>query len=76
MPCLTRGKACITLAAGPRHRKLSSVWFPRVTWPHFTLSILRILQLGGPVFCIYFPKAQDNPVTSPRIGLAFNMTWL
>jgi hypothetical protein len=45
-------------------RQLSNIEIrvPRDSWPHFTVSDLRLPQPGGPGPCIYIPQEQGGPV--------------
>jgi hypothetical protein len=36
---------------------------------HFTVSDLRLPQLGGPGPCIYIPQEEGGPVIPPGTGL-------
>jgi hypothetical protein len=36
--------------------------------PHFTVSVLRLPQPGGPDPCIYIPQEQGGPVITPGTG--------
>jgi hypothetical protein len=51
-----------------RQRSHSQVRVPRGSWPHFTISDLRLLQPGGPGPCIYIPQEQGGPVIPPGTG--------
>jgi hypothetical protein len=48
-------------------RSLSRVLVLRDSWPYFTVSILKLLQLRGPVLLIYFPKTR-YPSYTPGIA--------
>jgi hypothetical protein len=52
-----------------RQRSHSQVRVPRGSWPHFTVSDLRLPQPKGPGSCIYIPQEQGGPVIPPGIGL-------
>jgi hypothetical protein len=51
-----------------RQRSHSQVRVPRGSWPHFTVSDLRVPQPGGPGPCIYIPQEQGCPVINPGTG--------
>jgi hypothetical protein len=52
-----------------RQRNHSQVRVPQGSWPHFTVSDLRLPQPGGPGPCIYIPQEQGGPVIPPGTGL-------
>jgi hypothetical protein len=60
-----------TIAASPRQRSHSKVLVQRNSWPHVTVSDLRLLQLGGPGPCIYIPQEQGGPVIPPDTEFPF-----
>jgi hypothetical protein len=49
-----------------RQRSHSQVRVPRGSWPHFTVSHLRLPKPGGPGLCIYIPQEQGGSVIPPR----------
>jgi hypothetical protein len=59
------------IAGGPRQCSSFWVWVPRDSWPYFSVSHLRLAQLGRPDPCIYIPQAQVGPVTPPGSGFPF-----
>jgi hypothetical protein len=44
------------IAAGPRQRSYFQVQVPRDSWPHFTVSDLKLPQPGGTGLRIYIPQ--------------------
>jgi hypothetical protein len=60
-----------TIAAGPRQRSHSQVRVPRYSWPHFTVSDLRLPQPGGPGLRVYIPQEQGGPVIPLGSGFPF-----
>jgi hypothetical protein len=60
-----------TIAAGPRQRSHSQVRIPRDSWPHFTVSDLRLPQPGGQSPHIYIPQEQGGLVIPPGTGFPF-----
>jgi hypothetical protein len=60
------------ISAGPRQRNHSWVWFPRSSWPYFTVSDSRLPQPGGPSPRIYIPQKEGGPVISPGTGFPFH----
>jgi hypothetical protein len=61
-------------AAGPRQRSYFQVRVPRDSWPHFTVSDSRLLQLGGPGPRIYIFQEQGGPVIPPGTGFPLRAT--
>jgi hypothetical protein len=56
-----------------RQRSHSQVQVPRGSWPHFTVSNLRLPPPGGQGPCIYIPQEQGGPVIPP--GTGFSLTF-
>jgi hypothetical protein len=66
-----------TIAAGPRQCSHSQFRVPRVSWPYFTVSDLRLPQLGGSGPPIYIPQEQGGLVILPGTGFRFRcLLWL
>jgi hypothetical protein len=63
-PSLTRGRVC-RLQLLLSH---SQVRAPRGSWPHFTVSDLRLPQPGGSGPCICMPQEQGGPIITPGTG--------
>jgi hypothetical protein len=51
-----------------RQRSHSQERVPWGSWPHFTVSNLRLPKPGGPGPCIYIPQEQGDPVIPPGTG--------
>jgi hypothetical protein len=51
-----------TIDDGLRQRSHSQVRDQWDSWPHFTVSDIRLLQHGGPSPRIYIPQEQGSPV--------------
>jgi hypothetical protein len=60
-----------TTTAGLRQRSHSQVRVLRDSWPHFTVSDLRLLQPGGPGLHIYIPHERGFPVITPDTVFPF-----
>jgi hypothetical protein len=60
-----------TIAADPRQRSHLQVQVPWDSWPHFTVSDLRLPQPGGPGPRIYILQGQGGPVIPPDTGFPF-----
>jgi hypothetical protein len=58
-------------AAGPRQLSHSWLRVPRESWPHFTVSVSRLPQPGGPGPRIYIPREQGDPIIPPGTGFPF-----
>jgi hypothetical protein len=56
-------------------RSHSQVRVPRDSWPHFTVSDLRLPKPGGPGPCIYNPQEQGGPVIPTDTGF-LNTEWM
>jgi hypothetical protein len=75
---LTRGQVCsFQLLLGIDNAVFLGSKF-RGTHDHILLFLfLRLFQPRRPGFCIYFPREQGRPVTSPRIGFTdATQNWL
>jgi hypothetical protein len=59
-----------TVAAGPRQRNYSWVWFPLDSLPYFTVSDSTLPQPGGPGPRIYIPQEWGGPVIPPGTGFS------
>jgi hypothetical protein len=53
-----------------RQRSHSQARVPQGSWPHFTVSDLRLPKPGGPCPCIYIPQEHGGPVIPPGTGLS------
>jgi hypothetical protein len=60
-----------TIVSGLRQRSHSHVQVLRDSWPHFTVSDLRLPQPGGPCPHIYISQEQGGPVIPPGTGFPF-----
>jgi hypothetical protein len=56
-PSLTRGRICLLHCCCLRQRSHSQVRVPRGSWPHFTVSDLRLPQPGEPSPCDSVPDS-------------------
>jgi hypothetical protein len=65
---LTRRRVCNIRLLLDLTSSISRFQVPRDSWPHFTLSILRLRQLGGPGSFIYFSLEQAGPVKCAGIS--------
>jgi hypothetical protein len=60
-----------TIAAGLRQRSHFQVRALRDSWPHFTVSVLRLPQPGGPGPRIYIPQEHSGPGILPDTRFSF-----
>jgi hypothetical protein len=68
---LTRAWVLFTIAAGPRQRSHSQVQVLRDSWPHFTVSDMRLPQPGGPGPHIYIPRNRVVRLYPQALGSLF-----
>jgi hypothetical protein len=61
----------LAIAAGSRQRSYSRIQVPRDSWPYFSVSDLRFLELGGSGPLIYTPQEKGGPVIPPDTGFLF-----
>jgi hypothetical protein len=73
-PSLTRERVCLLQLLRFRQRSHSQVRVPRGSWPHFTVSVLRLPQPGEPGPCIYIPQEQGGPVIPPGTGFSYRLS--